>query len=83
MTKKKNNNVLCYRSVPGSWKRLGVPVKKKKKKKKKREMDWQLVASYFTVKSTDIFYSVWNHLSLDTVDSDMFKTLLFANQNLY
>ena len=21
-------------------------------------MDWQLVASYFTVKSTDIFYSV-------------------------
>ena len=26
--------------------------------KKKREMDWQLVARYFTVKSTDIFYSV-------------------------
>ena len=26
-----------------------------KKNKKKREMDWQLVASYFTVKSTDIF----------------------------
>ena len=25
---------------------------------KKREMDWQLVASYFTVKSTDIFCSV-------------------------
>ena len=25
--------------------------------KKKREMDWQLVASYFTVKSTDIFSS--------------------------
>ena len=24
-------------------------------RKKKREMDWQLVASYFTVKSTDIF----------------------------
>ena len=23
-------------------------------------MDWQLVASYFTVKSTDIFYSVEN-----------------------
>ena len=28
---------------------------KKKKKKKKRELDWELVASYFTVKSTDIF----------------------------
>ena len=26
-------------------------------KLKKREMDWQLVASYFTVKSTDIFCS--------------------------
>ena len=25
--------------------------------KKEREMDWQLVASYFTVKSTEIFYS--------------------------
>ena len=23
---------------------------------KKREMDWQLVASYFTVKSTDFFF---------------------------
>ena len=49
--KKKNNNVLCYRSVPDSWKCLRAPVKK-------REMDWQLVASYFIVKSTDIFYSV-------------------------
>ena len=27
-------------------------------RKKIREMDWQLVASYFTVKSTDIFGSV-------------------------
>ena len=27
-------------------------------RKKKRAMDWQLVASYFTVKSTDIFCSV-------------------------
>ena len=36
-----------------------MPVKEKKKKnKKKREMDWQLVARYFTVKSTDIFCSV-------------------------
>ena len=26
--------------------------------RKKREMDWQLVATYFTVKSTDIFCSV-------------------------
>ena len=26
---------------------------------KKREMDWQLVASYFTVKSMDIFYNTW------------------------
>ena len=26
-----------------------------RRKKKKREMDWQLVACYFTVKSTDIF----------------------------
>ena len=26
--------------------------------KKYREIDWQLVASYFTVKSTNIFYSV-------------------------
>ena len=25
---------------------------------KKRDMDWQLVARYFTVKSTDFFYSV-------------------------
>ena len=25
---------------------------------KQREMDWQLLASYFTVKSTDNFYSV-------------------------
>ena len=25
---------------------------------KKGEMDWQLIASYFTVKSTDIFCSV-------------------------
>ena len=25
---------------------------------KKREMDWQLVATYFSVKSTDTFYSV-------------------------
>ena len=33
----------------------GAREKKKKKKKKKREMDWQLVASYFTVKSTDTF----------------------------
>ena len=31
---------------------------KKKKQQKKREMDWQMVASYFTVKSTDIFCSV-------------------------
>ena len=29
-----------------------------RKKKQQREMDWQLVASYFTVKSTDIFCSV-------------------------
>ena len=28
------------------------------RKKNKREMDWQLVASYFTLKSTDIFCSV-------------------------
>ena len=33
--------------------------KKKTKKNKKREIDWQLVASYFTVKSTDIFCSVY------------------------
>ena len=26
--------------------------------RKKREMDWQLVASYFTVKSKDMFCSV-------------------------
>ena len=25
-------------------------------------MDWQLVASYFTVKSKDIFCSVWNSI---------------------
>ena len=25
-------------------------------------MDWQLVASYFTVKSTDIFYSIGQNL---------------------
>ena len=30
---------------------------KKINKNKNREMDWQLVASYFTVKSTDIFCS--------------------------
>ena len=48
----KNNNVLCYRSVPDPCKCLRAPVKKK------WEMDWQLVASYFTVKATDIFYSV-------------------------
>ena len=30
---------------------------RKKKTKKKREMDWQLVASYFTVKSNGIFCS--------------------------
>ena len=40
----KNNNVLCYRSVPDS----GAC-------KKQQEKDWQLVASYFTVKSTDFF----------------------------
>ena len=42
---------------------------KKKKKQKKREMDWQLVASYFIVKSTDIFCSVaFNVLSvLETI----------------
>ena len=28
------------------------------KKAKKREMDWRLVANYFTIKSTDIFCSV-------------------------
>ena len=28
---------------------------KNRKKKKKREMDWQLVASYFTVKTTGYF----------------------------
>ena len=49
--KKKNNNVLCYRSVPDSRKCLQAPVKK-------REMDWQLVTIYFTVKSMDIFYIV-------------------------
>ena len=36
------------------------PKKKKKKKKKKREMDWQLVASYFTVKSTDMVLQCGN-----------------------
>ena len=42
--------------------------------KKKREMDWQLVAKYFTVKSTDCFYSAdtkiaefANHVDLDEV----------------
>ena len=38
--------------MPDSSKCLRVPVRKN------REMDWQLVASYFTVKSTDIFCSV-------------------------
>ena len=47
----KSKYAFCYRTVPDSRKCLRAPVKK-------REMDWQLVASYFTVKSTDIFCSV-------------------------
>ena len=44
--------VLFYPAVSaGSCKCLQAPVKN-------REMDWQLVASYITVKSTDSFYSL-------------------------
>ena len=35
--------------------------------RKKREMDWQLIASYFTVKSTDIFCSAlgrWQEINI-------------------
>ena len=43
---------------------------------KKREMDWQLVASYFTVKSTDIFYSVpHNHKKSNLYGTVMFPRL--------
>ena len=35
-----------------------IPENVYRRLKKYREMDWQLVASYFTVKSTDKFYSV-------------------------
>ena len=38
-------------------------------------MDWQLVASYFTVKSTDIFYSVVVALRQREVP---FETFLYA-----
>ena len=45
--------------------------------KKNREMDWQLVSSYFTVKSTDIFLqyrlftlTVLDELKLEVLNSD-------------
>ena len=38
-----------------------IPEKFTGARKEKREMDWQLVASYFIVKSTDIFCSVCLH----------------------
>ena len=43
----------------------GRSSKKKTTTKKKREMDWQLVASYFTVKSADIFCSAVRILGHD------------------
>ena len=62
--------------MPDSCKCLRVPVKL-------REMDWQLVASYFTVKFTDSFYSVdlRNALSLSfsrNFGLGFFKLVLFA-----
>ena len=43
--------------------------------RKKREMDWQLVGGYFTVKSTDIFCSL---LIWITVGSGLTSTALAA-----
>ena len=38
--------------------------------RKKWKMDWQLVASYFTVKSTDIFCSAKLKIKIQIVGSD-------------
>ena len=47
-----------------------------KKKKKKREMDWQLVASYFTVKSMEIFCRRHYKVKLDIDPGYIFRLLL-------
>ena len=38
-------------------------------------MDWQLVASYFTVKSTDIFFSVLYEVMLKLVNNEVAKAM--------
>ena len=36
--------------------------------RKQREMDWQMVAGYFTVKSTDIFAVQWHKLAWSEIN---------------